>query len=460
MKRHRIFAVTIALVLVASVLGCSPVQKMSAEKPLYVALIWHNHQPLYKNPATGEYMLPWVRMHAVKDYYDMVAMLKDYPNVHCTFNLVPSLIMQLDEYAAGAKDIRQLIAEKPASELTREDKEFLLRWFFDANWERIIKKYPRYWELLQKRGETVSDEVIARAIDAFTEQDYRDLQVWFNLAWLDPDFKENDPSIKALIEKGRGFTEEEKHRVLAKHMEIIKEVIPLYRSMQDAGQIEVTTTPFYHPIMPLLSNIELARIASPKLELPTQPFAHPEDVEAQLKMAVTFYEKHFGRKPRGLWPSEQAVGQAIVKPVHDAGFQWMVASEGILARSLGVSLRDSSGVTRPDLLYKPYIVEEDGKAVTVLFRDVVLSDKIGFSYSGMKGTAAALDLMNYLRKVRRDLAKFPGPHIVTIALDGENCWEYYENDGKEFLRSLYEMLNRIFQGAWGRRRQQPLRRGH
>jgi alpha-amylase/alpha-mannosidase (GH57 family) len=421
--------------------GC-PGRVLSAEEPLYVALIWHNHQPFYKNPATGEYMLPWVRMHAVKDYYDMVSILKEYPGVHCTFNLVPSLILQLDECSQGAKDVWQAISEKPASELTREEREFILRRFFDANWERIIKRHPRYWQLLQERGEAVTDASISRALQTFTDQDYRDLQVWFNLAWLDPDFKEGDPLMKALIDKGQGFTEEDKRRVLEKHVQIMRQVIPLYRSMQDSGHIEVTTTPFYHPIMPLLYNVELARVASPKLNLPSRAFAHVEDVESQLDMAVRFYEDHFGRKPRGLWPSEQAVGQDIVGLVSDAGFQWMVSSEGVLARSLGVSLRDGSGnVVRPDLLYKPYIVKDEGRSVVVLFRDIVLSDKIGFSYSGMNGAAAALDFMNYLRKVKRDLAGTPGPHVVTVALDGENCWEYYDNDGKEFLHSLYKMLS-------------------
>jgi len=441
-RHHRVMIAAMTLALLAGVAGLSPAHVLGADEPLYVALIWHNHQPFYKNPATGEYMLPWVRMHAIKDYYDMGSILKQYPNVHCTFNLVPSLIFQLDECAAGVRDRWQIVAEKPASELSREDKEFLLRRFFDANWDRIISRFPRYWELLQKRGETVSDQSIARAVEAFSEQDYRDLQVWFNLAWLDPDFRDQDPAMRALVQKARGFTEEDKRQVLAKHTEIMREIIPLYRSMQDSGQMEITTSPFYHPIMPLLYNIDLARVASPRLDLPASGFAHPEDVEAQLEMAVKFYQDHFGRAPRGLWPSEQAVGQDLIGIVHDAGFQWMVSSEGVLARSLGVSLRDGSGnVTRPDLLYKPYVVEENGKSVAILFRDIVLSDKIGFSYSGMNGTAAALDLMNYLRKVKRDLAGVPGPHVVTIALDGENCWEYYANDGKEFLHSLYGMLN-------------------
>ncbi|MGI6132631.1 MAG: glycoside hydrolase family 57, partial [Bacillota bacterium] len=432
-------AVTTALVVFGP---CEAVTASDTGSPVYVALIWHNHQPFYKNTATGMYMMPWVRMHAVKDYYDMAAMLKDYPNVHATFNLVPSLIHQLDEYSAGAKDIQLILTEKPACELTQDDKDFMLRRFFDANWDNIIKRYPRYWELLQLRGTSVSDESIAQAIVNYTEQDFRDLAVWFNLAWLDPDFIEADPTMNELVHKARGFTEAEKQLVVAKHAEIIREVVPLYRQMQQSGQIEVTTTPFYHPIMPLLYDTDLARIASPKLDLPAERFARPEDVEAQLGLAVDFYQSHFGARPRGLWPSEQAVGQKIVDIVHSAGFDWMVSSEGVLARSLGVALRDGAGnVVRPDLLYRPYIVEEDGKQMTILFRDIVLSDKIGFSYSGMTGRAAARDLVNYLRKVKADLAGVAGPHIVTIALDGENCWEYYANDGKEFLHTLYEALN-------------------
>lgn len=421
---------------------CGSAAASEAGDPLYVALVWHNHQPFYKNTATGMYMMPWVRMHAVKDYYDMAAMLKDYPNVHVTFNLVPSLIMQLDEYSAGAKDIQLLLTERRAGELTPDDKDFILRRFFDANWDNIIKRYPRYWELLQLRGTSVDDESIARAIATYTEQDFRDLQVWFNLAWLDPDFVEADPAMKGLAEKARGFTEADKQLVVAKHAEIVREVIPVHRQMQQTGQIEITTTAFYHPIMPLLYDTDLARIASPKLDLPTERFARPEDVEAQLALAVESYRSHFGVTPRGLWPSEQAVGQKIVDLVHDAGFSWMVSSEGVLARSLGTALRDGAGnVSRPDLLYRPYIVEEDGKQVTILFRDIVLSDKIGFSYSGMSGRAAALDLVNYLKKVKADLKDVPGPHIVTIALDGENCWEYYANDGKEFLHAMYTVFD-------------------
>ena len=248
--------------------------------------------------------------------------------------------------------------------------------------------------------------------------------------------------------------------MVAKHAEIIREVIPLYREMQATGQIEVMTTPFYHPIMPLIYDTDLARIASPKLDLPAERSARPEDVEAQLGLAVDSYQSHFGARPRGLWPPEQAVGQKIVDLVHNAGFDWMVSSEGVLARSLGVALRDGAGnVVKPELLYRPYIVEEDGKQVTILFRDIVLSDKIGFSYSGMTGRAAARDLVSYLKKVKADLAGVAGPHIVTIALDGENCWEYYANDGKEFLHAMYEALNPIRPGSDGRNHNNEPRHG-
>lgn len=449
MGRVRIAALACVVLMViaglagaARATGAAAVAAGSGEHPLYVALVWHNHQPLYKNPATGVYMMPWVRMHAVKDYYDMAAILKDYPDVHVTFNMVPSLLAQLDEYAAGAFDLQLIASAKPAAELTDADRDFLLRRFFDANWDNIISRYPRYWELLQKRGTAVSDASIAAARDAYTEQDFRDLQVWFNLAWIDPGLIAADPSMTSLVEKGRNFTEADKALVLAKHTEIVRKVVPLYREMQATGQIEVITTPFYHPIMPLIYDSSLARVASPKLDLPATAFTRPDDVAAQLALAADSYRAHFGREVRGLWPSEQAVGQDIVDRVHDAGFSWMVSSEGVLARSLGAALRDGAGhVVRPELLYRPYIVEQDGKPVSILFRDIDLSDKIGFGYSGMTAAAAVRDFMGYLKQAKADLASTPGPHIITVALDGENCWEYYPNDGHEFLNGLYAALS-------------------
>ena len=213
------------------------------EEPLYLSIIWHQHQPrYYKDPATGVYSKPWVRAHAQKDYYDMAAMLKKYPGVKATFNLTPSLIFQLEDLIAGARDQYWILAEKPAAELTEEDKVYLLKRFFDANWDHIIKIYPRYAELLAKRGSDDSDATVQKALLSYTEADYRDLQVWFNLAWFDPDFLAEEP-LKSLVTKGRDLSEADKSIVFDKALEVIKMVLPIHKALQDAGQIEVTFTP-------------------------------------------------------------------------------------------------------------------------------------------------------------------------------------------------------------------------
>jgi alpha-amylase/alpha-mannosidase (GH57 family) len=414
------------------------------EKPLYLAIIWHNHQPLYYDPVENINIMPWVRMHAIKDYYDMAYILKNYPQIKANFNMVPSLIYQLDLYAnKGLKDKYLILTEKPADELTPEDKDFILRRFFDVNWDRIIKRFPRYWELLNKRGQSIDDNVISKAIQSFTVQDFRDLQVWFNLAWFDPDFQTYDKDLSRLIQKGKDFSEEDKKIVINKQYQIMSEIMKLYSELQKNKQIEVATTPFFHPIMPLLYNIKSAKEAVQDIKIPDLNISYPEDVDAQLKMAVNYYKKYFKDNPKGLWPSEGSVSQEIIPSVVNNGFQWMASDEDVLAKSLGVPItRDSKGnVTNPDVLYKPYIVEEQGKKLYMVFRDKNLSDKIGFVYSGMKGTNAAKDFINYLENIYEKTKDKEEPYLVTVILDGENCWEYYENDGKEFLNSLYKLLS-------------------
>jgi alpha-amylase/alpha-mannosidase (GH57 family) len=423
----------------------APSPTAQAEEPLYVALVWHQHQPLYyKDPDTGVYTRPWVRVHATKDYYDMAAMLEQYPQVHVTFNLTPVLIRQLDDFAAGAKDVYWTLAEKPADQLTDDDKRFILTRFFDANWDHVIRRFPRYQELLDKCGGTDPDKIEA-ALKSFSVDDFRDLQVWFNLAWFDPDFLAQMP-LKALVDKGRGFSEADKPIIFAQAVAIIKQVIPEHKKLQDAGQIEVTTTPLAHPILPLLYDTNLEKIGDPNAELPTR-FSYPNDAIAQLQRAVQVYEQHFGRKPRGLWPGEGAVAQEIVKLVADAGFQWMASGEDVLAPSLGLKgfTRDAKDtVEEADQLYRPYYVQyQDQSPVGIIFRDRVISDKVGFTYSGMSGQAAADDLIQRLKNIAGQLKQSgaTGPHLVSIILDGENAWEYYDNDGKEFLHALYQALS-------------------
>lgn len=423
----------------------TPTPTVKPEEPLYLAIIWHQHQPLYfKDPQTGIYAKPWVRLHAAKDYLDMLTTVERYKDIHVTFNITPSLIRQLDDLADGAKDLYQVMAEKPAAALTDADKEFILRRFFDIN-PKIIARVPHYKELADLR-KGASDAQIADALKAYETQDYLDLQVLFNLAWTDPDWLAQPP-LKALVEKGKGYDEADKPIIFAEHLRIIKQVMPEHAKAQQAGQIEVTMTPYAHPILPLIYNTDLAKVAMGNdAPLPRPRFSHPEDAIAQVKRGVEFYRAHFSQAPRGMWPAEGSVAQEIVKMVSDAGIQWMASDEEVLAKSIGIDgfTRDSKDTVQPaDKLYNTYSVQyEDQRPVAIVFRDHLISDKVGFEYSGTPGDKAADDFIARIRAIKDRLKAegASGPHLVTVLLDGENAWEYYGNDGKEFLNTLYSKL--------------------
>ena len=408
------------------------------EGKLYLAILWHQHQPVYfKDPATGVYERPWVRVHAAKDYLDMVAMLEDYPSIHATFNLTPSLIRQLDDISAGAKDLYWVHSEIDAGQLTDEQMQFILDRFFDIN-SKIIDRFPRYAELSQQRGDD--------SLHTWTTQDFRDLQVLFNLAWTDPDWLAQEP-LASLVAKGRDFDEADKSLVFAEHLRLVQAVIPRHAEMQLAGQIEVTMTPFAHPILPLLVDSNLAQIALPDGDLPAR-FVYGQDAVAQVELGVQLYQEHFGAAPRGMWPAEGSVAQEILSMVAGTGIEWMASDEEVLAHSLpGLAgfTRDTGDVIRQaDVLYRPYQVEGTrGGPLAILFRDHLLSDKVGFEYSGMPGEAAAADFVVRLEAIRSRLLEedATGPHLVTVLLDGENAWEHYENDGKRFLHELYRLLS-------------------
>lgn len=415
---------------------------MSAE-PLYLAFLWHMHQPLYKDLRTGAYLLPWVRLHGTKDYFDMAAVLEGFPTIRQTFNLVPSLLDQIEDYAAGATDPFLDLTLRSAADLTAEEKQFLLGHFFMAHPETMILVHPRYRELLHKRGDFSDPEEVRQAVRYFSTAEYRDLQVWFNLAWFDPLFQEQDPFIRELIGKGRGFTEEEKTLLVEKQREVLAGIVPLYRRLQEQGQIELTTSPYYHPILPLLCDTEAARVGLPSISLPGR-FRRPEDAEAQIRRAVETHTRRFGRPPRGLWPSEGSVSEAILPLVAEAGIEWLATDEEILAHSQGITLeRDGSGLlTHPERLYRPYRIRTGEREIQILFRDQALSNLLSFSYARLPPREAAEDLVGRLHAIRaRAVGKIPAP-LVAIILDGENTWEYYPRDGTEFLRDLYARLSR------------------
>ncbi len=408
----------------------------ASELPLSVLFLWHQHQPLYKDSVADRYELPWVRLHATKDYYDMVALLDEFPAIKSNFNLVPSLLIQLDDYAQGkAKDKFLELTAKRAADLSPEDRQFILENFFMAHWEHMVDPYPRYRELLDKRGRVLSPDGIARAQTYFKEQDWRDLQTWFNLTWFDPLWKEKDPLINALFQKGKNFSEEEKSRLLQKQQEVCGLVVAKHKELQDRSQIEVSTTPFYHPILPLLCDTDAARLAMPHVLLPSNRFRHSEDAREQVRRAVDDYTTRFGRAPQGMWPAEGSVSEEAIKHFADANIRWIATDEAVLARS------DATPSFNREDLYEPYKIMVGEKPLHIFFRDHELSDAIGFVYASWNPEDAANDFIKKLAAIRSRIKDKTKPHIVSVILDGENCWEYYNQDGLPFLRALYKKLS-------------------
>ncbi len=390
------------------------------------------HQPFYKNLVTGETVMPWVRLHAVKDYLDMVKILQDFPDIHQTFNLVPSLIEQLENALDpdSKKDRSYELTLKKPADLTEQEKLFILRNFFMANWDMMIKPFPRFYDLLVKRGRHFSPEEASFAAKRFTSQDFTDLQLLFNLAWIDPSFREKDVRLKELCKKGKYFSEEDKKLVMEKQLEIMREIIPTYKDMQESGNIEVSVSPFFHPILPLLCDSDIAKASCPGIMLPKIYFRHPEDAKAQIEMAVNLYTEKFGRPPRGMWPSEGSVSEQAADLIIEAGIKWIATDEEILFRSIE---RQKTQET----LYRPYALERKQGGLSLIFRDRTLSDSIGFIYQGWSAENAGGDLIKRLHSIKEKLPKTKTPYLVSIILDGENAWEFYPNDGRDFLTDFY-----------------------
>ncbi len=391
---------------------------------LYLAFIFHMHQPYYRNLLTGESPSPWVRLHATKDYSDMVLILEKFPKIKQVFNLVPSLLEQIEDYAKDElKDYYQLLSYKKIDELTPAEKDFIYHNFFKINPEKVIFLFPRYYQLYLKM---VNEE-------SFSNQDYLDTVVWFNLVWIDPYFRQNIPQLKELVRKARFFSEEDKITVLEIQKKIVADTICVYKKFSESGQIEISITPYYHPILPLLYNTKTALDANPKTAIPKEKIFHyPQDAQAQINNAVKFFKERFGRAPAGMWPSEQAVSQHILPFIAQAGINWIVTEEALLFKSLR---RRRTG----KLLYQPYLLEVKGERLNIVFRDRNLSDMIGFVYHRWRTEDAVNDFMYHLENIAKSFGS--QDCLVSIAMDGENAWEYYLNDGHNFLQALYERLS-------------------
>ena len=407
---------------------------------LHLALCWHQHQPLYKDLSAreprGGYLQPWVRLHSIRDYYSMAALVAEHPRLHLTINLTPVLLWQIEDYVErGATDRAMELTRTPAESLSAADRDELLRAFFDADWHNQIFPHARYKELFTARQEG----------QTFSSQDLRDLQMWFNLAWFAKEFRDGDvrlvtgetASVQRFVAGQRGFTRSDIDAMLGEQLKIMRAIVPRHRSLQDTGQLEVSTTPFYHPILPLLINTDDATLDRPGAQLPRTRFSRPEDARAHVRRAVDQYVRAFGRRPRGVWPAEGAVSQAVIPLFVDAGMRWMATDEGVLARSGQWGYR----VDDPNVLCQAYRAEENEAGIATFFRNAWLANHISFHYQGYPDHDFAA--REFLAQIKERFARQVSgteDRILTVVLDGENAWGAYRDDARPFLHALYGLL--------------------
>ncbi len=395
---------------------------------LYLAFLWHMHQPWYLDPEKQEFSLPWVRLHGIKDYLDMAKLAAEFPKLRVTINVTASLAEQIQRYLQGTQDELERLGRKEAAGLTPVEKARLLEIGFPGNPQAMIHPYPRYYELFNRRCRKIS----------FSEEELRDLQVWSVLSWMDPRWRRELPFLARLFKKGSFFAEEEKAKLFQLGKELLSQILPTYRSLESQGTLELTASPWGHPILPLLCDTEVARKTNPGMPLPEEPFRFPEDAAWHLREAYEKHQSFFGEPPRGLWPSEGALSQEVLPLVAQAGFQWAAGDEELLLRSLRQA--GSPAVLR-EALYRPYQIQTQAGALTLVFRDRILSDRIGFVYGRWPFAQAVEDFLGELKRIEKACGSGVPDPLVLVALDGENPWEAYPADGEPFLRALYEALS-------------------
>ncbi len=408
-------------------------------KKLSIAFIWHMHQPVYKSDMNGIHLMPWVRLHAVKDYLDMLFIMDKFPGLKLNFNLVPMLVSSIYDYAYnGAHDILSKLTITPVEELSDDEKEFILNHFFDVNYQNMVLPYEEYKKLYDKRFQNGNCD-----INDFSPQEYSDIMSWFNLVWFDPMWRDN-PEIKELFNKKNGeFTQHDREKIIQLQRDLIKKIIPAYKKYQEDGKIEISTSPYYHPITPLLLDMQDARKANPNAEYPEIKSDMSKDARLNVELALDTFEEIFGKRPSGIWPSEQCISEKTLQLFMEQGIKWTVTDEGILEKTLKKEfIRDFRGYLEdPYELCHSYRYNHDGKQIGLLFRDAVIPNLIGFEYPHHDPVKAANDLYDRIKTKQKKLFSSPDKmHLLTIAMDGENCWENYQNDGHEFLETLYRLI--------------------
>ncbi len=388
---------------------------------LKVAILWHMHQPDYRDPISGRTLLPWTWLHAVKDYGEMLETVAEC-QAPVTINLVPILLEQLDRYRRGEDADSWLeLARKTAENLDPSERAFILEHFFSVNDQRHLAPSPRYRQLRQKRGL----DPIATAPN-FSAQELRDLQVWFLLSWTGYHLRKKEPFLTKLLRRGENFSEEDKAQLFTICDTEVARIIDRHAELEATGQIEISLTPYAHPILPLLCELRRASEPSPGLPLPLTDFHHPEDARLQVREGLRTGDQLLGTRPRGIWPAEGAVSEEAIQLLSEEKVLWAATDEGILARSLPQGLQN-----RKDL-YQVYSYAD----LPIVFRDREISDRIGFLYADWSAEDAVADILQRLMKISDQAPN----GVVSIILDGENCWERYVDNGYPFLTLLYRSL--------------------
>ena len=414
---------------------------MNPTRPLDLVLVWHLHQPDYRDHASGEFMLPWVYLHAIKDYTDMAWHLEHHPGMRAVINWVPVLLDQLEDYvdqfaSGNLRDpLLRLLARDHTARLTEDERALVRERCVRANHSRMIEPYPAYKHLheLFRLHETQG----AHALRYLSDHIFDDLLVWYHLAWTGETVRRESEVVSRLMAIGQHF-EPHHHKELFQLIgDLVRGVVGRYARLAEAGRIELSTTPHFHPLAPLLLDFQSAHEAEPKAQLPETPI-YPggrERVLSQLQSALESHARRFGAVPRGVWPAEGSVSQGLLGVLSGNGLGWAASSEQVLANSLGAAHR---GVPRAHYLYRPYRL---GSApdLALFFRDDKLSDRIGFEYQKWHGSDAAANFVGELECIAAEAGEDERP-LVSVILDGENAWEHYPYNAYYFLSALYKAL--------------------
>ncbi len=427
---------------------------MSAASRVNFALCWHMHQPWYQQGLDGDYQLPWVYLHAIKDYSDMAAHLEAHPGMKLTVNFAPVLLEQLDDYAQQLQcwlDTATRMRDPMLNLLAGVDsipddvvrRMQLLNDCQRANPAKMIDAYPGFLKLIQPlRKMTANSETKladTQFLQYFEEQYFIDVLVWYHLAWLGHALKQTEVA-QRLILKETQFSEADRRDLLVLIYECVRNLIPRYRRLAENGQIELSMTPYGHPIIPLLNNLDNMKCAQPAAPMPACGNYPGGQVRSHwhIEHGIACFEHYFGMRPEGIWLSEGAISEDAVALVDEYGFKWTASGEAVWSNSLKLSGQNNEDAINKRALFRPYQLKN--YRPKIFFRDDGLSDMVGFEYSRHNSLDAANDLVQSLVNIADHLGDKASEHVVTIILDGENAWEYYPHNGHYFLDHLYQAL--------------------